>query len=162
MAGDNIDIHATRPEEAATLPALTRETGVFTDEEVTAVDELLGEYLRRGAQASGYFFLSGNGNGCVAGFTCFGPHPLTRGTWDLYWIAVSPAWQHHGLADALVRRTADEVRSLGGRLLIAETSSTPAYAPARRFYERHGFILTAVVPDFYAPGDNLLMYCQHL
>jgi ribosomal protein S18 acetylase RimI-like enzyme len=98
----------------------------------------------------------------MLGYACFGPHPLTQGTYDLYWIVVDPTAQGHGIGHALLARVEAEVQARGGRLLLVETSGTPAYAPARRFYETSGYLCEAVVHDFYAPGDDLLIFSKDL
>jgi hypothetical protein len=59
-------------------------------------------------------------------------------------------------------RVESEVQARGGRLLLIETSDTSAYASARRLYETSGYCLEAVVHDFYAPGDNLLIFTKNL
>jgi len=96
------------------------------------------------------------------GYACFGPHPLTQATYDLYWIAVDPAAQGRGVGRALLARVEAEVEACGGRLLLIETSDVPAYAAARRLYEAAGYSREAVVHDFYAPGDSLLIFSKHL
>jgi ribosomal protein S18 acetylase RimI-like enzyme len=98
----------------------------------------------------------------MLGYACFGPHSLTQGTYDLYWIVVDPAAQGRGIGHALLARVEAEVQARGGRLLLVETSGTPAYAPARRFYETSGYLCEAVVHDFYAPGDDLLIFSKDL
>jgi hypothetical protein len=55
-----------------------------------------------------------------------------------------------------------EVQAQGGRLLMIETSDTPAYAAARRLYESSGYRREATIHDFYAPGDSLLIFAKHL
>jgi ribosomal protein S18 acetylase RimI-like enzyme len=87
---------------------------------------------------------------------------LTQGTYDLYWIAVDPAAQGHGIGHALLAGVEAEVQARGGRLLLIETSSTPAYASARRLYETSGYRCEAIIHDFYAPGDNLLIFSKDL
>jgi len=96
------------------------------------------------------------------GFACYGPRPLTRGTFDLYWIAVRRTAQGRGVGRALLQRVAQEVRAMGGRMIVAETSGRPDYEPTRRFYEAHGYVREATVADFYAPGDDLVIYVQRL
>lgn len=54
------------------------------------------------------------------------------------------------------------MQARGGRLLLVETSSTPAYTSARRFYETSGYRCEATIHDFYAPGDNLLIFSKDL
>jgi ribosomal protein S18 acetylase RimI-like enzyme len=51
---------------------------------------------------------------------------------------------------------------MSGRLLIVETSSSPEYEPARRFYESHGYRRQATVEDFYDEGDHLVLYSKRL
>jgi hypothetical protein len=43
-------------------------------------------------------------------------------------------------------------------MVLVETSGTLAYAPARRLYESCGYRYEAVVHDFYAPGDDLIVF----
>ncbi len=98
----------------------------------------------------------------MLGYTCFGPHPLTEGTYDLYWIVVDPIAQGRGIGHALLARVEAEVQARGGRLLLVETSSTPAYTSARRFYETSAYRCEATIHDFYAPGDDLLIFSKDL
>lgn len=65
-----------------------------------------------------------------------------------------------GIGHALLAKVEAEVEARGGRLLLAETSSTPDYALARRFYETSGFRYEGIVHDFYAPGDDLLIFAK--
>ena len=46
--------------------------------------------------------------------------------------------------------------------MVIYTSSTEKYAPARRLYEGAGFVRTAVVPDYYADGDDLNIYWKRI
>lgn len=98
----------------------------------------------------------------VTGFICYGAHALTEGAYDMYWIAVDPVYQHRGIGRELVKKVEEEIRNLNGSLLIAETSSTPVYQPARDFYQNNGFDLEATVHDFYALDDHLLIYTKHI
>jgi GNAT superfamily N-acetyltransferase len=156
------DIRVTRPEDFDAIMALARAVALFSDEEVDTVQELLDDYRSQGPDVSGYHFLSCLVDGRVVGFACYGPRALTEGTYDLYWIATDPAMQGRGIGAALSERCGQEVRALGGRLLVAETSGLPKYAPTRRFYDTHGYRLEATIPDFYAPGDDLAIYILRL
>jgi ribosomal protein S18 acetylase RimI-like enzyme len=75
---------------------------------------------------------------------------------------VDYAAQGNGVGHALLTQVESVVRDRGGRLLLIETSSTPPYAPARRLYESSGYRCDAVVHDFYAPRDDLLIYAKTL
>jgi len=98
----------------------------------------------------------------MQGYACFGPHPLTQGTYDLYWIVVDPTAQGRGIGHTLLAQVEAEVQARGGRLLLVETSSTPAYAPARRLYETSGYRCEATLHDFYALGDDMVIFSKDL
>jgi ribosomal protein S18 acetylase RimI-like enzyme len=98
----------------------------------------------------------------VRAFACYGPHPLTQGTYDLYWIAVDPEARGQGIGHLLLSEAEGQVQAAGGRLLLVETSNSDGYAGARGLYSSSGYRLEATVHDFYAPGDDLLMYAKDL
>ncbi len=100
--------------------------------------------------------------GRLAGYVCFGPTPMTRGTFDLYWIATHPDCRGRGVAGALVDAMEAELRRGGARLVRVETSELDGYGAAHRFYLRHGYPVVARLPDFYQPGDHLLVLLKHL
>lgn len=157
----NGNIGATRADEVEQILDVARDARVFDAEEVETVGELVRDYLAKG-QASSYRFLSCRLDGRVVGFACYGPRPLTRGTFDLYWIGIAPSAQRRGVGTALLRQVELDVRALGGRLLIVETSSRPEYEPARRFYDAQGYRCEAMVGDFYDVGDHLVLYSKNL
>ena len=138
------------------------QVGVFTAEEVATVDELLQAHLYDPEQQDYHFCVACDEQDRVLGFVCFGPTALTEGTYDLYWIAVNKSLHGVGLGRALMEWTEEHVRVAGGRLLVAETSGTPEYTPTRRFYERLGYEGHLSVPDFYRPGDDLIVYSKPL
>lgn len=158
---DGGEVGKARPDEVDQIVHVARQASVFDDEEVATVAELAAEYASRG-DASSYQFLSYRLDGRVVGFSCYGRRSLTEGTFDLYWIASDPAAQRKGVGKALLSQTEAEVRAAGGRLLIVETSSLPEYEPARRFYEAQGYRREALIADFYAEGDGLVIYSKRV
>ena len=156
---------AIREEVRATDPpavrALVRATGFFSDAEIAVAGELVEERLQRGP-ASGYRFLFAEAGGALAGYACFGPIPLTRSSFDLYWIVVHPDRQGAGLGRRLLALVEAAVLRQGGARLYAETSSPPHYAPTRAFYRAAGFDPAAELADFYAPGDGKLVFAKLL
>jgi hypothetical protein len=63
---------------------------------------------------------------------------------------------------ALLTRVESEVRARRGRLLLVETSATSVYALARHLYEKSGYRCEAVIHNFYAPGDDLMVYAKNV
>ncbi|MBN1424928.1 GNAT family N-acetyltransferase [Candidatus Fermentibacteria bacterium] len=141
--------------------AMVRDTGVFRPCEVDVAEELLEAAALEGDE-SGYLVRVALVQDKVAGYACWGATPCTEGTFDLYWIAVSPAYGRRGVAGALLNEVEQDVVSRGGRLLIAETSSTEPYEAARSFYVRRGFREEARIPDFYKPGDAKVVFVKTL
>lgn len=139
---------------------LVHETGFFRNDEIDVAVELVEERLKK-RDASGYhFLLLDDAAGFLAGYVCFGPIACTIGSFDLYWVAVDPSHQGRGLGRALVRAAEDAVRTSGGRRMYIETSSQPKYEPTRRFYASCGYAIDATLRDFYAPGDDKLIYSR--
>ena len=46
--------------------------------------------------------------------------------------------------------------------MLIETSSLPHYEPTCAFYRKHGYTLAARVADFYADGDDKLIFSKRL
>jgi GNAT superfamily N-acetyltransferase len=117
-----------------------------------------------GSAAAGspdYIALGAEVAGVLAGWICWGPTPCTRGTFDLYWMAVDPALHGAGVGTALLTAMEQRLRGIA-RLIVVETAGRADYAPTRAFYEARGYRPTARVPDFYAPGDDLVVYTKAL
>lgn len=149
---------ADRPSIAGVLRAL-RTAGNFTDDEVQTALDLIDEWLQDGDD-SGYLTYVVEDSAVVRGYVCFGPTPMTAGTYDLYWIAVDPATQGRGYGRLLLAFAEAEVARRDGRLLLIETSSQVAYGATIRFYERSGYDLAARIANFYRPGDHKLIYAK--
>jgi D-alanine-D-alanine ligase len=156
-----VTLRDLQPSDREAIGGLVRRCGNFRPEEIDVALELVDEKLSRGP-ACDYRFVIAAVDGQVVGYSCFGPTPLTDGTWDLYWIAVDPNVQGQGVAAGLQSATEQQVRAAGGRLVLAETSSLPEYARARGFYIRQGYHLVERLADFYRPGDDRLTFGKHL
>jgi ribosomal protein S18 acetylase RimI-like enzyme len=144
-----------RPMQADDKPLvmdILRHTPEFKRHEVAVAEEVIDAYLRD-PKGSGYFVLVAGEGPAIDGFICYGPTPCTTGTWDIYWEAVSRQRRGRGIGAALTRAAEAAVRKGRGRLILIETSATPAYENTRLFYRGRGYEEIARIPDFYAPGD---------
>jgi ribosomal protein S18 acetylase RimI-like enzyme len=143
------------------LITLLRATPEFKPAEVVVAEEVIDSYLADPA-GSGYNTLVAEDGPAISGYVCYGPTPLTEGTWDVYWVAVSAEKQGKGVGGALLTYAEDKIREAGGRLIVIETSSQTSYVKSRRFYSNHGYETIARLPDFYAPGDDKIILQKHL
>jgi ribosomal protein S18 acetylase RimI-like enzyme len=151
-----------RPTESRDTPGLVeiaRGTGVFKPLEIVALREVLDDYHAR-EFAHGHRSISYEHLGELAGFAYFAPSAMAERVWYLYWIAVDQSLHSQGIGTALLSDTEEAIRAAGGRLYLIETSSLSYYEPTRRFYLRHGFTVTSVLPDFYTDGDDLVVFAK--
>jgi ribosomal protein S18 acetylase RimI-like enzyme len=96
------------------------------------------------------------------GYICYGPTPMTQGTFDLYWIVVDPNFQGKGIGSKLLDFLEEGVREKGGRMILADTSTIPQYEKTKNFYIQNGFQEVAKVPDYYYPGNDRITFCKRI
>ena len=156
-----VRLRAPRAGDRDRVAAIVEATGVFRPEEAAIALEVFdGAVERPGAD---YHAIGAcDDDDTLVGFTSFGPTPCTVATWDLYWIAVHPGAHRHGVGRWLMQAAEQAIANAGGQLVVVETSSRPDYAPTRAFYAALGYTRAARIPDFYAPGDDLVVYTKRL
>jgi ribosomal protein S18 acetylase RimI-like enzyme len=145
-------------------------TSVFRDDEVSVALELFDETFAAGPARAPYdpgdgvanyeFVGSFSREGQLVGYVCYGATPGTDRVYDLYWIAVHPEHQGEGDGTQLLDEVERRLRQREARLLVVETSSRDDYAPTRHFYETRGYGTAARLADYYAPGDDRVMYTK--
>ena len=149
--------------DSPAVRSLVERTGFFHPDEVDIAVELVDEHLARGP-ASGYHFVFAINevDEALIGYACYGPVPCTRSSYDLYWIAVNPDFQRHGFGRALMSAAESRILDAGGERVYIDTSGRGQYASTRAFYERNGYACEARLKDFYAPGDDRVIYMKVL
>lgn len=140
---------------------LLKSTAAFQDHELAVALELIDISLRQPEQQDYHPYVLEE-NGSVEAYVCFGKNPMTRSTFDLYWLATRRSSMRRGYGRALVSFSESEIRRMGGKLVVIETSSKEAYQGSREFYQRLGYELVATLPDFYDVGDDRVIYCRRL
>jgi ribosomal protein S18 acetylase RimI-like enzyme len=143
----------------ARLEQLTRETGLFREEEVATAVDLLDESL---AGDDEYRFVGAFAGDELIGYACWGPTPGTEATHDLYWIVVDREHHGEGIGTQLLAEVEQRLTTHDARLIVVETSSRDDYRPTRAFYEARGFTRAATIAGYYAPGDDLVIYTKDL
>jgi ribosomal protein S18 acetylase RimI-like enzyme len=154
-------IRPTVPEDTPTLLTLTQTTGVFKDIEIEALEEVLNDY-HADTHRHGHKSVTYEDKGQIIGFAYFAPAAMTDRTWYLYWIAVSKQTQARGVGGKLLKFTEDTIRQERGRILLIETSSLPHYQLTRQFYVKHGYDKEAVLRDYYADGDDMVIFRKRI
>jgi ribosomal protein S18 acetylase RimI-like enzyme len=154
-----VSLRELRPPDRPEVVEMVQAEPLFSPEEREVAVEVLDSYLKdpgKDYHALGAF----THGGVFLGYSCYGPTPCTSGTWDLYWIAVSGQAQGRGIGTLLMEEMERRLVDLNARLVLIETSSRSDYAPTRAFYERRGYQVAARVKDFYAPGDDRVIFAR--
>lgn len=66
-------------------------------------------------------------------------------------LLVHPKFRRRGIADQLMTTLIEEARQLGKTLITLDTVTD---SPAQQLYERHGFKLAGVIPNFAKKPDT--------
>jgi ribosomal protein S18 acetylase RimI-like enzyme len=90
------------------------------------------------------------------------PERMTHGTFNLLAIAIDPALQGKGVGRMLVAGLEERLRAAGGRVLLVETSSLDEFAGTREFYAAQAFFQEARIRDFYAEGEDKILFWKRL
>jgi ribosomal protein S18 acetylase RimI-like enzyme len=154
--------HLLRPvtrDDRAAIEKMFRANTIFGAHEVAVALEVFDASLQPG-QAD-YESVGVEVGGALAGWICWGPTPCTTGTYDMYWIAVDPSVHGAGLGSVMV---AEMERRLAGRarLVVVETGGRKEYDATRSFYLARHYEEAARVKDFYAPGDDQVIFVKRL
>jgi len=143
------------------VPQLLDESGIFRPREILVAVELVQDRLSKGTRSE-YRFVFADSGDRLAGFVCYGEISVTIGSFDLYWIAVRNDFRGKGLGKGLLETAEKDAAGSGARAMFIETSSRSDYAPARRFYNKSGYVDSCVVHDFYDTGDHKIIFSKNL
>lgn len=154
-------IRPITPDDIPTIVKLTADTEMFKPLEIQALQEVLSDYfaLTMGQGHRAYLLEEDNR---TFGYIYYAPAPMAENTWYVYWIAVTPGFQSRGIGGKLLKWAEDDVRMREGRLMFIETSALAHYEPTRKFYLRKGYKLAAQLSDWYADGDDMVVFRKRL
>lgn len=157
-----IKIRKMLPADREGILCILKRTDMFTASEIDVAMELIDIFLNNSAQKDYVICIAENGSSKLAGYVCYGPTPATEGTFDLYWIAVDPEMQGKGIGKKLLVFAEEQIAASKGRQVIIETSSRAKYMPTRDFYLKNDYSLEARIRDFYAIGDDRMIFVKKL
>lgn len=136
--------------------------GIFTADQAAFVPDLLAQFLSEAKDDTHGLVVdvdvNGRAVGHVVGVAYWHPVEGADGLVDLTMIAVHPRLQGTGRGRALLRYAEDRARAAGQRLMLVQTSGTDQYAGTRRFYTSLGYEQEATVRDYWAAGDDMVMF----
>jgi len=148
--------------DRARLLSMLIKTRSFTSLEIDVAMELIDIVLKDPIQKDYQIDCIVDDQDQAIGYICYGPTPMTQGTFDLYWIAVDPDFQEQGVGSKLLSFLEELVKAEGGRLILADASTIPHYEKTLKFYLKNGFQEVGRVPDYYHPGNDRITFCRRL
>ncbi len=148
------------PDDSAAIVTLTITSGLFPADEVGIVEQLITDYFAGNCD---------RGHVCVLdieteplGVAYYEPVRATDRTWELLMIGVRKDQQGMGRGSALLSYVEHALQADGQRLLLVETSGVPSFALTREFYVKCGYEAEARIRDYYAPGDDMILFRKML
>ncbi len=144
------------------IEKILRQRNTFTETEVQVALDVFEDALSHPAKRDYRIFCACDNADEVLGYICFGPIPLTEGSYDLYWIAVDENFWGTGIATKLLQSMENALQEEGARKVYIDTSSTPPYKAARSFYKSNGYAVVCVLTDFYRIGDDRVIFMKQI
>ncbi len=155
----SLQLTPLRPSDKEPLIRILDGTKVFRPEEIEVAVEVFEDSLD---ESKGYTGVAARDGDQLLGYAIWGNTPCTRGTFDLYWIAVDVGRHSKGVGQKLMDFAERDMRQRGGRLCIIETSGLPMYDKTRSFYLKLGYLEEARIRGYYGPGDDRVIYTRAL
>lgn len=152
-----MNIRQAKPQDIPALQIVLNETGLFPSE---MLPEMISGFLSENDHDD--VWLTYQEDDTAIGFCYAAPEKLTQGTWNMLAIAVLPSRQGDGVGAALVKELEDMLRKTDNRIVIVDTSGTEAFSQARAFYDKNGYVREARVRDFWAEGDDKVIFWKKL
>ena len=122
----------------------------------------IGETDQADTDTEGHACIVGTQDGNVVGVAYWEPWRAADRVWNLLMLGVRPEFHGRGIGRRLIAEVERSLAAVDQRLLLVETSGTPAYAQARGFYTACGYDEEARVRDLWAPGDDMVLFRKAL
>lgn len=145
---------AVRPVAAGDLPAIK---AVIDANDLFPSGMMDGMTAAHLAGEADEIWLVADAGGAMGVLYC-APERMTDGTWNNLLLAVHPDRHGQGLGAALMREVERRLGARGARVLLVETSGLDGFAGARRFYARMGYEEEARIREFYAAGEDKVVF----
>ncbi|MBM0744828.1 GNAT family N-acetyltransferase (plasmid) [Phormidium sp. CLA17] len=156
-------IRLSKPNDMAAILSIAEAIG-FQPGELEVVNQLLTDYFIDGdgrdplqnGNTQRFWLTHDQDNDGSIGVAYCEPERMTDQTWNLQLIAVHPAHQGQGHGGKLLRHVEETLKARGGRMLLVETLAS--FDLVQKFYVKYGYEEEARIRDFYAAGDDKVVF----
>jgi ribosomal protein S18 acetylase RimI-like enzyme len=157
-----MQIRGLKTEDRDRLVEIIGSTANFNAADIAIAIELIDDAISKQSASDYIVEVLEDDSGTVQAYVCFGKTPLTESTFDFYWMVIDSQYQRRGMGYLLFQHVEERVRTMGGKLLMCETSSLDGYERVVRLYEKLGYSFVARIKNFYRDGDDKLIYMKEL
>ncbi|MDD4141649.1 MAG: N-acetyltransferase [Bacteroidales bacterium] len=139
---------------------MLKETHFFDDsaDEIDVAIELVETVISGGNNVENYRIIIAEECARVVGYICYARVPCTVSTYEFYWLCVDRTCQGHGIGRHLIDEALNEIAALKGLKVVLQTAGREQYKPTQMFYKACGFIEEARLKDYFAKGDDCLIF----
>ena len=150
-------IRKIEPKDLPSLKSVLDSSELFPSE---MLDDMIADFFNNPKTTDFWFTTIQNDIPISLGYCA--PEPMTEGTFNLYAIAVDKAFQGKGIGREMMSFIENVLLKKQARILIVETSGTADFELTRKFYNKIGYIQQAIIPEFYAQGDDKVVFWKKL
>lgn len=151
-------IRDTHGDDAPAILQMIEASGHFDEAGLSHVRETLSAHLR--GEDSNIWLTADDGE--PVGIAYCAQEQVASGTWNLLMLWTRQDRHGKGHGSALVNELERRLCDIPARLFIVETSSLPSFEGARKFYVKSGFVQEATIKNFFAEGDDKLIFTKQL
>ncbi|HHQ45360.1 MAG TPA: GNAT family N-acetyltransferase [Candidatus Altiarchaeales archaeon] len=160
FTGRNYEARELVADDIPKIRQILRESSFFNQLEVKDTLKLIKDHFQY-PDGETFKTLICNADGKFAGFLCYGTD-VGEKTYEIHMLFVADKYKRNGVATHLLEHTEKKLRKNKCRMLYLYTSSSKEYLPARKLYQKKGFMKTAVVSDYFHDGDHKIIYAKRL
>jgi ribosomal protein S18 acetylase RimI-like enzyme len=141
---------------------LAKNTKAFKKSELEDLSDMLKEFKK--FPNIEYGIIESREKTHLEGFILYGISPMSKNTWDIYWISVAKKIQRTGLGKRLIKASEYYIQKLSKTppSIRIETSSRKTYNSARYLYTSMCYEIRGTLPDFYGPKDDMIIFYKTL
>jgi ribosomal protein S18 acetylase RimI-like enzyme len=153
-------IRLITPNDTTALLTLAEATGLFESDQIGELAQMLNQYFSAETDSPDLWFTDDDNE--LVGVAYVAPERMTKGTWNLYLIAIHPDRQKQGRGSALLSHVEKILTDRGERVLLVETSGVEDFEYVRSFYRKSGYDEEARIREFYRAGDDKIIFRKAL
>jgi ribosomal protein S18 acetylase RimI-like enzyme len=136
-------------------------SGLFSADDIDGVAAIMDACLA-GKNGPDHHWIVFEADDSFLGAAYFAPEAVSDRVWNLLMIAVMPEAQGKGIGEQLVVHIEGQLKDMGQRILIVETSSADQFDKSRAFYERLGFAEEGRIRHYYGDDAHKVIFAKAL